>query len=304
MAGAFTVVNLSQLPAPNAVEALDFETILAAMLADLQARAQAAGQPFTALLESDPAYKILEVCAYREVLVRQRANEAVRAVMLAFAKGSDLDQIGANYNVPRLLIQPADDTTIPPTPAVWESDEDYRARIPVSLESYTTAGSEGSYVYHGLSAGGTIKDVSAVSPVPGQVVVYVLSRNGDGTASQAEIDAVAAALNAEKVRPMTDQVTVQSSSIVPWSIDAELVLYPGPDSTVVVDAARKAAQAYADSVHRNGYDVSLSGVYQALHQPGVQRVNLNLPTANIVISDGQAPYCTGINLTVAPDTDV
>jgi phage-related baseplate assembly protein len=304
MAGAFTVVNLSQLPAPNAVEALDFETILTAMLADLQARMQAAGQPFTALLESDPAYKILEVCAYREVLVRQRANEAVRAVMLAFAKGSDLDQIGANYNVPRLLIQPADDTTIPPTPAVWESDEDYRARIPVSLESYTTAGSEGSYVYHGLSAGGTIKDVSAVSPVPGQVVVYVLSRNGDGTASQAEIDAVAAALNAEKVRPMTDQVTVQSSSIVPWSIDAELVLYPGPDSTVVVDAARKAAQAYADSVHRNGYDVSLSGVYQALHQPGVQRVNLNLPTANIVISDGQAPYCTGINLTVAPDTDV
>lgn len=304
MAGAFTVVNLSQLPAPNAVEALDFETILAAMLADLQARALAAGVPFTALLESDPAYKILEVCAYRELLVRQRANEAVRAVMLAFAQGADLDQIGANYNVPRLLITPADNTTIPPTPAVWESDDDYRARIPVSLESYTTAGSEGSYVYHGLSAAGTIKDISAVSPAPGQVTVYVLSRNGDGTASTDELSAVNSALNAEKVRPMTDQVTVQSASIVTWSIQAELVLYPGPDSAVVVAAAQAAAQAYADSVHRNGYDVSLSGVYQALHQPGVQRVNLTLPAANIPISDGQAPYCNSITLTVAPNTDV
>ncbi|MDT9046509.1 MULTISPECIES: baseplate assembly protein [Enterobacteriaceae] len=301
MAGAFTVVNLSQLPAPNAVEALDFETIMAAMLADLQARMQAAGQPFTALLESDPAYKVLEVVAYRELLVRQRANEAVRAVMLAFAQKADLDHIGANYNVPRLLIKAADDTTIPPTLAVWESDDDYRARIPVSLESYTTAGSEGSYVYHGLSAAGTIKDISAVSPTPGQVVVYVLSRNGDGTASAEEIAAVAAALNAEKVRPMTDQVSVQSASIVLYTIDAELTLYPGPDADVVKAAAIQSAQAYADSVHRNGYDVSLSGVYQALHRPGVDRVKLNSPTANIPVAAGQAPYCTSITVTVAPN---
>ncbi|KVE33900.1 baseplate assembly protein [Burkholderia sp. TSV86] len=299
MIGAFTTVNLSQLPAPNAVEQLDFETIFRAMLADLQARTQGAGQPFTALVESDPAYKILEVCAYRELLVRQRANEAVRAVMLAFAIGTDLDQIGANYNVPRLLIKPADDAAIPPTPAVWESDDDYRARIPVSLEGYTTAGSEGSYVFHGLSATGTIKDISAVSPAPGKVVVYVLSRNGDGAAGEDEIAAVTAALNAEKIRPMTDQVSVLSAGILPYTIDAELVLFDGPDADVVTQAAKRAAQAYADSVHRNGYDVSLSGVYQALHRPGVDRVNLRTPSANIPASAGQAPYCTAINVTVA-----
>lgn len=301
MAGAFTVVNLSQLPAPDAVEQLDFETIFNAMLADLQARMQAAGQPFTALLESDPAYKILEVCAYRELLVRQRANEAVRAVMLAFAKGSDLDQIGANYNVPRLLITPADDTTIPPTPAVWESDDDYRARIPVSLEGYTTAGSEGSYVFHGISAAGTIKDISAVSPTPGQVVIYVLSRTGDGTASTDEIADVTAALNAEKVRPMTDQVSVLSANIVTYTIDAELVLFDGPDANVVLQAAKTAAQTYATSVHKIGYDVALSGVYQALHQPGVDRVNLTNPAANMPAVVGQAYYCTAINVTVAPN---
>lgn len=301
MAGAFTVVNLSQLPAPDAVEQLDFETIFQAMLADLQTRMQASGQPFTALLESDPAYKILEVCAYRELLVRQRANEAVRAVMLAFAKGSDLDQIGANYNVARLLITPADDTTIPPTPAVYESDDDYRARIPISLEGYTTAGSEGSYVFHGLSAGGTIKDISAVSPTPGQVTVYVLSRIGDGAASQEELDAVTAALNADTVRPMTDQVSIMSANIVTYTIDAELVLFDGPDSNVVLQAAKDAARAYADSVHKIGYDVAISGVYQALHQPGVDRVNLTNPASNMPAAIGQAYYCTAINVTVAPN---
>lgn len=301
MAGAFTVVNLSQLPAPDAVEPLDFETIFNAMLADLQARMQAAGQPFTALLESDPAYKILEVCAYRELLVRQRANEAVRAIMLAFAQKGDLDQIGANYNVARLLITPADDTTIPPTPAVYESDDDYRARIPVSLEGYTTAGSEGSYVFHGISAAGTIKDISAVSPTPGQVVIYVLSRTANGAASDDEIAAVTAALNAETVRPMTDQVSVLSANVATYTIDAELVLFDGPDANVVLQAAKDAVQAYANSVHKIGYDVALSGVYQALHQPGVDRVNLTNPAASLPAVVGQAYYCTAINVTVAPN---
>lgn len=300
MAGAFTVVDLSQLPAPTIVEQIDYETILAEMLADLVARMP----EFSALVESDPAYKILEVAAFRETLIRQRTNEACKAVMLAYAAGSDLDQLGANFNVARLVVDPGDPDAIPPIPPTYESDAEFRARIPLSLESYTTAGSEGSYVFHGLSADGDVKDVSAVSPSPGQVTVYVLSRDGDGTASVDLIAAVDAALNAEKVRPMTDQVTVQSASIVNYTIEAELVLYPGPDSAVVLEAAQDAAEAYANSVHRMGYDVALSGVYEALHRPGVQRVNLTQPTANITISDGQAAFCTGITLTVAGATNV
>lgn len=300
MAGSFTAVDLSKLSPPTVVEALSFETIFQQMLADLIAR----DSTFSALVESDPAYKVLEVCAYREVLLRQRQNDATKAVMLAFASGADLDQIGANFNVERLLITPADETAVPPTAAVYELDEEYRARIPLSLEGYTTAGSEGSYVFHALSAGGDVKDASAVSPSPGQVAVYVLSRTGDGTADAALVDMVSAAVSAEQVRPMTDNVTVLSASIVTYTITAELVLYPGPDSNVVLSAAQAAVQAYADSVHRIGYDVSLSGIYQALHQAGVQRVNLTAPAGNITIADGQAAYCTAINITAAAGTDV
>ncbi len=300
MAGTFTSVDLSQLAAPAVVEPLDFETILSSMLANLIAREPS----FTALVESDPAFKVLEVAAYRELLLRQRVNDAARAVMVAFAVGTDLDQIAANYGVARLLISPADDTTIPPTPAVFEADADLRARVVLSLEGYTSAGSQGSYVYHALSASGDVKDASAISPEPGHVTVYVLSREGNGAASPDLIGAVEAALNADRVRPLTDQVTVLSASIINYTITAELVIYPGPDSAVVLAAAQAAAADYAAAQHRMGYDVSLSGVYAALHQPGVQRVNLASPSANVVVGDGQAAFCTAINITAAAATNV
>lgn len=298
MAGTFTQVDLSQLAAPAVVEPLDFETILSAMVSDLVAR----DPSFSALLESDPAFKILEVAAYRELLVRQRVNDAARAVMLAYAAGTDLDQLAANYGITRLVITPADDTTIPPTPAVYEDDAALRARVTLSLEGYTSAGSQGSYVFHALSASGEVKDASATSPTPGQVVVYVLSQTGSGAASVDLINTVTAALNAERVRPMTDQVTVLSATIVNYTIEAELVTYPGPDSAVVLAAAQEAAAAYVEAQHRMGYDVTLSGIYAALHQPGVQKVNLAAPTANIIVADGEAAYCTAITLTstVAP----
>ena len=144
------------------------------MLADLRARDSA----FTALTEADPAYKILEVAAHRELLIRRRINEAARSVMLAYAAGADLDQIAANFGV--ALIRPADDRTIPPTPAVYETDEELRNRVTLSLEGYTAAGSRGSYVYHALSASGDVKDVAVDSLTPGTVNVAVLTRTGTG----------------------------------------------------------------------------------------------------------------------------
>lgn len=300
MAGAFTSIDLSRLPAPNVVEALDYETILAAMIADLIAR----DPTFTAMVESDPAYKILEVAAYRELLLRQRVNDAAKAVMLAFAVGSDLDQIGANFNVERLVIDAGDPDAIPPRLPVFEPDADFRARIQLALEGITTAGSEGSYVFHGLSADADVKDIQAVSPNPGEVLVYVLSRAGDGTASAGLLATVTAALNAESVRPLTDQVTVQSATIVPYAVTAELTIYPGPDPEVVRQAAEDAVTAYVESVRRIGYDVTLSGLYAALHQPGVQNVTLASPAASLVIGEGEAAACTAITVTTAGATNV
>jgi phage-related baseplate assembly protein len=299
MAGAFTAVDLSQLAAPDVVERLDFESILSAMIANLRSRDTA----FDALVESDPAYKILEVAAYRETLLRQRVNEAAKAVMLAYAAGSDLDQIAANFNIARLVVDPGDPDAIPPVPPTLETDAELRRRVQLSPEGYTVAGSQGAYVFHALGADPEVKDAQAASPSPGNVTVYVLSRQGNGTASVDLTDAVNAALNDQTIRPMTDNVTVQSASVTDYTVDAALTVYPGPDSEVIRQSAEAAAQAYADAQHRLGYDVTLSGLYAALHRSGVQNVALTSPAADIVVDVGEAAFCTGVIVTVA-GTDV
>ncbi|MEH6565099.1 MAG: baseplate J/gp47 family protein, partial [Halopseudomonas sp.] len=249
---SFTAVDLSQLPPPQVVEPLDFETIFARKLAQLIEL----DPQFDALVESDPAYKILQVSAYDELLLRQRVNEAARAVMLAYAQDADLDQLAANFNVQRLLITPGNPQAVPPVPAVYESNEALRRRVQLSFEAFTTAGSQGSYIFAALGASGLVRDANASSPAPGLVSVFVLSQEGNGTASEQLLEVVTASVNAESVRPMTDQVSVLSASVNEYVITAVLTVYPGPDAEVVRQAALASAQAYASAMHRMAYDVT------------------------------------------------
>jgi phage-related baseplate assembly protein len=310
---SFSQIDLAQIPAPNIVEALDFETIFTAMLADLQAR----DATFTALLESDPAYKILEVAAYRELLLRQRVNDAARGVMLATAIGTDLDNLAANFNVSRLLITPANLTVIPPISAIYESDVNFKARTQLAFEGLSSAGPVGSYIFHGLSASAEVKDIAvdAVTfhitdglvvidndanldlPEPGKVAVTVLSITSPGTADADLLALVLAAVNVESVRPLTDRVTVRSAAIINYSVVATLTFYDGPSSAIVLAAANAALATYIDSHHKIGYNVTRSGIFAALHQPGVQNVVLTTPSADVVIENYQASYCTAVTLT-------
>lgn len=296
------MIDLSLLAAPTVIESLDYESILAerkAYFVSLYPADEQANITATLSLESEPIVKMLQENAYRELLLRSRVNNAAIAIMLAFAKDSDLDQLGANVDVERLIITAADDTAIPPVDAVYENDDDYRYRIQLSFDAYTTAGSTESYIFHGRSADGDVKDINPISLVPGVVTVYVLSRTGDGTASEELIAKVDAALNKEKIRPMTDQVTVQSAAILNYTVDAELALFQGPDQTVVKAAALNALAEYTDAQRKIGYDITLDGIYKALRQTGVQKVNLTNPTSHISIGYGQAGYCTAMNITIA-----
>lgn len=204
-------IDLSQLPAPDVVEALDYETLLAerkATLISLYPADQQAAIARTLTLESEPIVKLLQENAYREIILRQRVNEAARANTVAFALGGDLDHLGANNGVSRLTITLADDTAIPPVAAVMESDDDFRLRVAGAFEGLSVAGPTGAYEYHAKSADGRVADASAISPSPAVVTVTVLSREGDGTAPDDLLSIVDAALNDENVRPVADRVTV------------------------------------------------------------------------------------------------
>ncbi|HFZ1112765.1 TPA: baseplate assembly protein [Citrobacter koseri] len=294
-------VDLSLLPVPDVVEELDYETILAeriATLISLYPEDQQEAIARTLALESEPIVKLLQENAYREVIWRQRVNESARAVMLAYAIGSDLDNIGANFNVERLVVTPADDTTIPPTAAEMELDADYRLRIQQAFEGMSVAGSTGAYEFHGRSADGRVADISVISPSPACVTISVLSREDNGAASDELLTIVRNALNGEDVRPVADRVTVQSALIVDYQIRATLFIYPGPESEPIRAAAEAKLKAYTSAQHRLGRDIRLSAIYAALHVEGVQRVELAAPVADIVLDKTQASFCTDYQIVI------
>ncbi len=294
-------IDLSQLPPPVVVEPLDFETLFAQRKAAFIAMYPEDEQEEIARtleLESEPITMLLEENCYRELLLRQRVNEATHAVMLAYSTDSDLDNLAVNFNVERLTIQEEDDSVTPPIEAVMESDPDLRTRTQQAFEGLSVAGPTAAYEFWGRSADGRVADISAVSPTPACVTISVLSREGDGTASDDLLSVVAAALNDEEVRPVADRVTVQSAEIVPYQIDATLYIYPGPEAEPVRQASEQQLQAYIAAQNRLGRDIRLSAIYAALHVEGVQRVELAQPVADIVLSDYQASHCTEYTITV------
>ena len=294
-------LDLSLLPPPEVVETLEFEAVLTDLKNTLIAampeeQREAIAQTLT--LESDPLVKLLEVWAYRELLLRQRINEAALASMVGFAVGADLDQLAANNNVKRLVISPGDEHAIPPIEPVYESDADLRVRIPGAFEALSVAGPVKSYEYYAKSADGRVADATAISPSPANVTVTVLSREGDGTASKELIHIVNEALNDEDVRPVADRVTVKSATIVNYTVDAVIYCFPAPEYEPIIAAAEAQLTRYVTEQHRLGRNIVKSALYAALHVQGVQRVELKAPTDDMQLDKTQAGFCTGIHLTL------
>lgn len=297
MASSYDVINLSELAVPDAIVMPDAADIFSRWLA----RLRELDPEFDALVESDPTYKQGEVNAYQLTLAFQRVNDAVRAVFLASAKGADLDQLGAAFNVQRFVITPADPDAVPPVDAVLEDDNAFRERIQLSWAQLNTAGARNAYRFHAKSADEDVLDADAYGPEthgkPGEVDVYVLSRTGDGTASEALLKAVNSRLSADEIRPLTDFVSVKSALIASYEVTAELDIPEGPDAQTVLTNATDVLREYTLLSHRIKALVPLSAVYAALQQSGVTRVRLLSPIADLEAVAGTAPWCTAINVT-------
>lgn len=326
-------IDLSLLPLPDVIEELSFEAIYQRRLAQFRA---SMGGAWTATVESDPIVKDLQAASYTEMTLRARINDAARRVMLASSGGTTLDGLMAFFGVERLVLDPGDPNAEPPVAAIYERDEDFLARGRLAMEGFATAGPAGAYRFHALSASAQVKDVAVDAPqfsyavvapevaamlpagaivlqvdydaglsdpMPGDVVITVLSREGTGVPSAGVLAAVEGALDAEDVRPLTDRPRVRPAEIITYEVNARLVMYPGPAPEPVLVAAIAAAESYTDSMHRLAYDVTTDGLHAALRQPGVQRVHLDGWT-DIVCGPREAARCVAINVTVEAETDV
>ncbi|MBR9778457.1 MAG: baseplate assembly protein [Rhodospirillales bacterium] len=306
MTSRFDAIDLGAVPVPDIIETLEFEAILAERKAEAQAAFEAAGilPDWNPDLESDPIVKLLEQSAYREVVLRQRVNDAARAVMLAHAKGKDLENIGARYHVVRQTIEPGDATAVPPVEPVMESDPAFLTRILLAFEALSVAGPIGAYKFHARSAHPLVLDVDVVSPEPGHVVVTVMAATESGIPSEEVLDAVRNALSHDDVCPLTDMITVQAASAINYDLKAVLEVYGGPDKDVVRTASESGLNAFLAQQRRLGEPVTIDGVHKAARVDGVRkatayRADGETAFSDIVPTNSQFPNCTGISVEVA-----
>jgi phage-related baseplate assembly protein len=182
-------MNFDELQPPQIIEELSFEEILRQM----KERLVAIDQEYTAFLGSDPVMKLMEVATYRELLLRQRINQAAKANLLAFATGSDLDNLAAFYGISR---------------KENESDEELRDRTNAKIVGWSSAGSREAYKFHALNSDPRVKEANADSPKPGLVRISILSKENGGVVSQDLLEKVTAYMLREDIRMLTDSVEV------------------------------------------------------------------------------------------------
>lgn len=306
-----STLDLSALPRPAVVETLDYETVLADLRADLLRLYPAAAEVLA--LESEPLNKLLEVAAYRELVIRARINDAARAVMLPWAVGTDLDNLAARYDLARLP---------------GEDDERLRSRVLMGYHALSAAGSPTSWRLRAMSVSVDVRQVDVWADRPGRVKVCLLARvaanANDVTPDQQAVgralfgehpqagansmcwrvavpgDAIVgqteAALLAEDVRPLTVDVDVTAARVLPLAVAATLVHPPGPDGAVLAAAAAKRVrQLGLRAAFR--VDVTRAALVAALMGEGIRDAVLATPAADIAAGRGEIPVITSITVT-------
>lgn len=277
----FNDIDLSSLAAPDVVQTVSFDAIKAELIADATARLALIGVDYNVgMLETDPVVKILEAAAYREILLRQRINDAARAVMLASAVGSDLDHLAALYKTARMD---------------GESDVRFLERVQLAPEALSMGGAAGAYIYHALSVSIDVLDAAVHKPAPGHVQVFVLAVGGPP--SSGLLSKIAARFRDENLVPFTDSVSVCAATPVAAAIDARLSIGRGPDPALLRALARERLNDYLLRRRRIGKVVAESGIKAALSVPGVDSVSLVVPLKDMAPAVGQYVDVTEIAVT-------
>lgn len=274
---------LSGLPAPAVIEELSFEAVLADMQADLVARFPAIAPVLQ--LESSVANKVMQVAAYRETLLRARANDAARANLLAFAAGSDLDHVGAGAS--------------PPVARMYgESDERFASRILLATKA-RNLGSEYRYPLIAMEADLTVAAAKAYR-LDRDPTVYValLSTDPGGIASPSLIAKVEAEFQKRENRLVNGDVEVRSAVTSIVNVAASLTLVPGQPASILANAEAALRTAWANEGGL-GRDLTTEWIKARLQIPGVYRVAVTAPASDVIKPPYEAASIGTVTLTIA-----
>jgi phage-related baseplate assembly protein len=274
--------------------------------------------------ESELLTLALEAFCVRLQTHERKYNARIKQMLAWWATGSNLDARLADMGLERQLLDPGDPAAFPPVPAVFESDDNARLRYylaphapaagsrmqyrrevftlgerpAVKVETAEAGVVTVTYTFNPDGYAAQVKDGNGRRTAPGEVMVTVLAREGDGTPSGDLLNGVRQHFARPDVRPETDRVTVQGAQIKTYKIRVVAKINAGPDSGLTKAAVQQQLQAYADSCHRLEGRVDPSWIDYTLHNAGAVQLQILEPLAPIVTTAFQAPFCTGVEVEV------
>jgi phage-related baseplate assembly protein len=220
-------------------------------------------------LGSDPLMKLMEIAAYRELLLRQRINQAARAHLLAFATGSDLDNLAAFYGISR---------------KENETDEELRARTHGKIVGWSSAGSREAYKFHALNSDSRVKEANADSPEPGLVRISILSKENGGIVSEDLLKSVTKYMLREDVRMLTDTVEVVPCGLIEVNVRAKIILMASTPPEILNTIRQSFILAFS-KIAGLGISILRSWIISNLFLNGVKDVELQTPAEDILVTE-------------------
>jgi phage-related baseplate assembly protein len=298
---SYETIDLSRLPAPNAIEPLNYETLQSAFMGRFVAIWAAARALDPSLpqydvqtLETDPTVIVSEAWSYLRLIDRARVNDAVRAVLAPLAKGADLDNVVARVNIERLIVIPATDTT----PAVMESDERLLLRYLLAF-SRPAAGTRERYLFEAYTALPILHHAAvngtAIHGRRGDVDIVLAGPDGRDL-TNGEMDIVRNRLLADDVKPEAVAVVCLKAQRTLYNFSGALLIAKGPDQTAVTNEAEARIRAAAYDRMKIGDFVPINSLAGAGYGPGVLRASATAPSADIAANPYAIPILDAVSL--------
>ena len=303
----FDVIQPENLAPMEILETVDTEAIILARKAKLKELWTLNDPPLgaqfdTKSLEFEPLIVQIEAETFFELLLRDRVNQAARAVTLAEGTGTDLDAIASRYpgGVPRM----AGETY------TLAGDDRYRRRIWLAPNVLTPHGVPESYIFWALSSDASFRDASALTVQgTGRVIIPIMLDDGSGatpviipppqtahntwtilytgdptpTAAQ-RLAAFAYITDPKKARKgLTDMIEIMSPNITHTSYRMGVRLFPGHDKAEVIPAVCRALAALVERNRWLGSDHTQLDIRAAIAQQGVYNASITEPLGDLVV---------------------
>lgn len=179
-----------------------------------------------------------------------------------------------------------------------ESDNDYRNRIRLSYQQYSTSGSQKSYEYWTKTVSNDITDVSVESPSAGVVKVYVLPKS-DYNASDELLNEITQVLSSDKHRPLTDNVEVLSAQKVDYDITLTYYISSKDiaDEQIIKQRAEQAVEKFkSQTSSKLGISINADLLRAFMLSGGVYKIDVTAPVYT-EFTKNQVGICNNVNVT-------